>query len=235
MGYEWNDFMPFFKKYEELRKRADEIFDKVKNRYPNEVTCKLGCTDCCYALFDLTLVEAMYLNYQFYKNIKDKEERERILEEANRVDRKLYKLKRQLFREKQKGVPTESILEEVSKIKMKCPLLGDEGKCILYEHRPIICRLYGLPLSFDGRVKICNLSAFEAGKKYPAVFVDKIQDRLILLSKELVESIPTQYTKLWEVLVPLSMALLTEYNDEYLGIVNDPQGVIEFEIGGDDE
>jgi len=235
MGYDWNDFMPFFKKYEELQKRADRIFEEVKKRYPKEVRCKIGCTDCCYALFDLTLVEAMYINYQFFKNITDKKRQEEILEEANRIDRRVYKIKRKLFKEREKGVPTEKILEEASKIKMKCPLLDEEGRCILYEHRPVICRLYGLPLSFDGKVRTCSLSGFVPGKKYPVVFVDKLQDRLLMLSKELVESIPTRYTKLWEVLVPLSMALLTEYNEEYLGIVNETPGVVEFEIGGIDD
>ncbi len=234
MSYSLEDFMPFFKKYEELQKRADEIFIKIKEKYPEEVTCKIGCTECCYALFDLSLIEAMYINYQFNKNITDEKKKEEILEEANRIDRRLYKLKRQLYKEKEKGVPTEKILEEVSKIKMKCPLLDQDGRCILYEHRPIICRLYGIPLSFDGKVKTCRLSKFSPGKKYPAVFVDKIQDRLVLISKELVSSIPTQYTRLWDVFVPLSMALLTEYNEEYLGIINEPPaGVVEFEIGGD--
>ena len=237
MGYKLDDFVYFFEEYELLLKKADDIFLTVKQKYPEEVTCKEGCTDCCYALFDLTLIEAMYINFQFNKNITDKKQREEVLEEANKIDRKIYKLKRRLFKEKQKGKSTEEILEEVSKTKIRCPLLGEDSKCILYKYRPITCRLYGIPLSFDGKVKTCSLSNFVAGKKYPAVFVDKIQDQLILLSKKLVSSIPTRYTRLWEVLVPLSMALLTDYDDEYLGIVKDTPGYIEFEIGGgeDDE
>lgn len=29
-----------------------------------------------------------------------------------------------------------------------CALLGGEGECTVYDHRPVICRTYGLPLSY---------------------------------------------------------------------------------------
>ncbi len=90
----------------------------------------------------------------------------------------------------------------------------------MYEYRPITCRIYGLPLAVFGDVKICSKTGFIPGKKYETVFVDKINSRLFQLSTELVQSIPTKYTALNEVLVPLSMALLTDYNEEYLGIVS---------------
>ena len=62
-------------------------------------------------------------------------------------------------------------------------------------------------------------SGFDPGKSYVTVRMDKIQDRLLLLSQELVQSIPTRHTQLNEVLVPVSMALLNKYDNEYLGIV----------------
>lgn len=30
-----------------------------------------------------------------------------------------------------------------------CPLLDGEGACLLYAHRPVICRTHGLPIVFD--------------------------------------------------------------------------------------
>lgn len=59
------DFTPFFKKYEELSKKADSAFNRVSNEYQECVRCKVGCSDCCHALFDLTLIEAIYINHQF--------------------------------------------------------------------------------------------------------------------------------------------------------------------------
>ncbi len=41
--------------------------------------------------------------------------REEILESAGRIDRQVYKIKRWAFRERQKGVPEDKILEEIGK------------------------------------------------------------------------------------------------------------------------
>jgi hypothetical protein len=75
-------------------------------------------------------------------------------------------------------------------------------------------------MQIGGEVHTCSLSGFNPGQKYPTVFMDKIQDRLLDMSQRMVESLPTKHTRLAEVLVPLSMALLTEYDQDYLGLVD---------------
>jgi len=50
------------------------------------------------------------------------------------------------------------------------------------------------------------------------VFLDKLQDRLYLLSHELAGRLKTRYRELGSVLVPVSMALLTAYDEDYLGL-----------------
>ena len=55
----------FFKQYEDLVEQVDAAFEKVKKEYEQCVQCKVGCADCCHALFDLTLVEAMYIKSKF--------------------------------------------------------------------------------------------------------------------------------------------------------------------------
>jgi Fe-S-cluster containining protein len=212
------DFSEFFKKYEKLASGCAELFESLKNKYPEEITCKIGCVDCCYALFDLSLIEAMYINRKFYE-IVPQNIRKQVLERADRIDRQIYKIKRWAFKERQKGVPEDKILEEVGKKRVRCPLLSDDNRCLMYEFRPITCRLYGLPLVIGDEVKICPKTGFVLGKKYESIFMEKINQKLFNLSTELVRSIPTKHTALNEVLVPLSMALLTDYNEEYLGII----------------
>ena len=41
----------------------------------------------------------------------------------------------------------------LGKQRVKCPLLKDKKECILYDHRPIICRVYGVPFSLKGDKK----------------------------------------------------------------------------------
>ena len=59
---------------------------------------------------------------------------------------------------------------------------------------------------------------FKKGETYPAVNVDVLQKKLYELSEELVREVGSKYTRMAEMLVPLSMALLTDYNEEYLGV-----------------
>ena len=68
------DFTPYFEKYEDISATADELFlQEYKKSFQNGVTCEIKCADCCHALFDLTLIEAIYINHQFNKTFKGKE------------------------------------------------------------------------------------------------------------------------------------------------------------------
>ena len=214
---------PFFKKYEALLKTADDIFRKVAAEYPEKVKCRQGCSDCCYALFDLTLIEALYIKHHFdacYEGL----ERESRIEIANKIDRELYRLKRKAYKDLEAGKTEEQIFEELAAKKVRCPLLNDKNACDLYEQRPITCRIYGIPTSIAGKGHTCGLSGFLKGTAYPTVKLDIIQNKLFELSAELVTAIKSRYSRMGEMLVPLSMALLTEYDDVYLG-VKEPEDV----------
>jgi Fe-S-cluster containining protein len=216
------DFSPFFAQYENLAQEVDTLFQRVRQSCPQEVTCYLGCSECCYAMFDLTLVEAMYINQKFQEQLPA-DVQEEILERADQADRQAHRIKRQIYRSQQKGKDTDSILDEVGRQRLRCPLLSQQEQCLLYTYRPITCRLYGVPMSMEGVVSTCAHSGFEEGGKYPTVYMEKIYKRLQDISHALVQSIPTKHTHLAEVLVPLSMALLNSYDAEYLGIIQAPK------------
>jgi Fe-S-cluster containining protein len=213
------DVSSFFQEYEKLVQEVNTLFESVQQQCPDEVTCSIGCCDCCYAMFDLTLVEAMYINQRFQEQL-DEQSRTAILERANQADRQAYKIKRQAYKSRQQGVDPEKILQDIGRQKVRCPLLDESNQCLMYEFRPVTCRIYGIPMQIGGEVHTCSLSGFNPGQKYPTVFMDKIQDRLLDMSQRMVESLPTKHTRLAEVLVPLSMALLTEYDQDYLGLVD---------------
>jgi len=211
------DFEPYYEKYQSLVDQVEAVFKQVQTEHDECVSCKVGCSDCCHALFDLTLIEAMFIKHQFDK-VVPKEARQKIIERANIADRKVYKLKRDASKAHQEGKPENEILEDMAQQRLRCPMLDDDDKCEMYESRPITCRLYGIPTVIGGKAHTCGLSKFEEGKQYPTVKLDNIQRRLYEISFELAQAIKSRYPKLAEVLVPLSMALLTDYNEEYLGI-----------------
>jgi Fe-S-cluster containining protein len=218
------DINIYFTKYQEFMQGVDQIFNKMKNDYPQEVRCDQGCTECCFALFDLPLIEALYLNKKF--NELEPDLRTRILIEADKADRQTTKIKKELHKEHQKGVPEQEIIKKASRIKLRCPLLID-NKCVLYDHRPITCRLYGIPMDMGNITASCSESGFEAGKEYPGVHMNRVHDRLVSMSRELAEALNSKYPELHTMLVPLSMCLLTDYNKEYLGIKDESEPIPE--------
>jgi Fe-S-cluster containining protein len=211
------DFTPFFKQYEELLATVNAVFERVKGEYPECVKCKIGCSDCCYALFDLTLIEALYISHHFNKQFSGNP-KERLLEKADRADREVYKIKRSAYKDLEQGKSEDEILNHIAGLRVQCPLLDDEDQCSLYEYRPITCRFYGIPTAIGGKAHTCGKSGFVEGEQYPTVNLDIIHQKLYEISEELVKAIQSRYTKMADMLVPVSMAMLTDYNDEYLGI-----------------
>ncbi len=214
------DFSPFFDKYEELVKAADEVFKRVSKEHSECVKCEIKCSDCCHALFDLTLIEAIYINHKFKEKITGNA-KELVINRANDVDRQIYKIKRQAYKGLEAGSDEQKILARLAQDRARCPFLNDEDSCEMYESRPITCRFYGIPTSIGGAGYTCGISGFVEGEKYPTVNLDIIHGRLQQISADFVKEIKTEYIKLVDLLVPLSMALLTVYDEEYLGIKED--------------
>lgn len=211
------NFEPYIKKYKELVRQVDLAFQKVQQEYDDCVRCKVGCADCCHALFDLTLIEAIYIKQQFDTKYPE-EGREELIEKANKADRQVYQIKRQAHKDHQSGKTQEQILEELAAKRVRCPLLNSQDQCDLYEARPITCRLYGVPTVIGDQAHTCGLSGFEKGRSYPTAKLDAIQQKLYEISFQLSQEIKSRYPKIAEMLVPLSMALLTDYTEEYLGV-----------------
>ena len=210
------DFSKYFDEYKKLVAGADKAFAQIQQACPDKVTCKQGCCDCCYALFDLTLIEAMYLNYHFKKLPQDI--KNRVYLRADKADRKMAVAKKKAFRMQEKGEAREEVLKMVGQEKIRCPFLGDDDQCEMYEHRPITCRLYGVPQEIRGQAHVCGLSGFTPGSPYPTVKVERLQDSLVLLSNALVKGLDSKYDKLAAVFVPVSSAVLTVYDEDYLGV-----------------
>jgi Fe-S-cluster containining protein len=220
----------FFKEYESLVAQVDAVFEKVAGTFPAEVKCRQGCSDCCHAMFDVTLVEAMYLNSRFAQLAEQR--RNEILIEADKADRKAYKFKRQASRDAE-AVEQSEILARTAKERLRCPLLDQDDRCSLYEFRPITCRIYGIPLEIGGKSHTCGLSGFEPGKPYPAVKLERIQDMLLSLSNRILDAVGSGYSDFRLMHVPVSTALMTVYSDEYFG-VKTPQDSPESTGGGDE-
>jgi Fe-S-cluster containining protein len=107
-----------------LFKRMDEAYDQSANQ--SGFVCK-GCRDnCCLTrFFHHTLIEVLYIQSGMRALPVDK--KKRIREAAESAVKKMAELQRL-----QKSV------------RVMCPL-NEKERCVLYGHRPMICRLHGVP------------------------------------------------------------------------------------------
>ncbi len=115
---------PYINSLKEVFAKMDSMYEDAASHYG--LTCA-GCTDnCCYTRFyHHTLAEFLYMAEGFLS--REKTLREEI--EIRAVD----------VREK-----TEELDRKGDPVRLLCPLNFEE-KCVLYEYRPMICRLHGVP------------------------------------------------------------------------------------------
>jgi Fe-S-cluster containining protein len=104
--------------------------------------CKPGCYECCtVGFFDITLLDALHLRESLKK--VPAAIRKRVLEKANEQLDVLEK--KGAFSRKDPLLKTLASIDSISRrsAKMSCPALDEKGFCLIYEHRPHICRLFG--------------------------------------------------------------------------------------------
>jgi len=213
---------PYFEKYESLVTRSEEAFNRVKAAHSECVNCEEKCADCCFALFDLTLIEALYLHHRFNEKFKGSARIE-LVEKANRADRRIYKIKRKAFKELQSGRNEGELLAEMALERVRCPLLSEKDLCDLYEYRPLTCRFYGIPTAIGGAGHTCGKSGFKEGEKYPTVNLDAVHGQLQQISAELLRDIESKNVKLVDLLVPLSSAVIMDFDEVFLGVAEEPE------------
>ncbi len=124
--------------YLEVAEAWQAEFERQKQLYGDRIHCRRGCADCCSQMFQITEVEAAYVS----RGVKQlaPEVRARIEDRARAY---LPRRERILAHN---NVPDAWGSLPPAGLRLPCPALSDEGACTVYEHRPLICRKYGVPL-----------------------------------------------------------------------------------------
>nr|WP_320012825.1 dual specificity protein phosphatase family protein [uncultured Desulfobulbus sp.] len=100
--------------------------------------CGQGNSSCCFQPFDMLLIESHYLSKMINKSLSQ-DKRLEVIERAVAMTRKL----RELHHESP-GLSSEEFQQLSSQSGFRCPLLSDEGACLLYTARPLRCRLFAV-------------------------------------------------------------------------------------------
>lgn len=131
--------------YRSLLEQIDAWFHRCQQQLgPERIHCRAGCSACCRGLFDITLLDARLLQagVATLPPLLQQQVRERALARLPELLQRWpdfappYLLNR---------YPDEEWTEMPEDDLTPCPLLGDDGGCLVYPWRPMTCRLHGLP------------------------------------------------------------------------------------------
>jgi len=130
--------------YRRLLAEVDAWFAACQSAIPGQIACRAGCGACCRGLFDITLLDALLLRESFDR-LPEKLRRPTIDAALDRLAglRRAWPEFRSPFL--LNGMPDAEWTEMPEDDETPCPLLGDDGRCLVYEARPMTCRLHGLP------------------------------------------------------------------------------------------
>jgi Fe-S-cluster containining protein len=171
---------PFLRSYELMVDQADRAFQKMKEDHGSSMACELHCSECCHAVFGLFLIESA--NLKKYFDQLDAQKKKDVFLRCNETERGLKRLEKKL---ELHGEDPEMQTSILARERIRCPLLDDSNECVLYDHRPITCRVYGIPTKIQGKVRVCGKTKFDKGVSYPIFDLDGVYSYLYALSKEL--------------------------------------------------
>ena len=138
-------------RYRDILDRADAFFHQVAKGQPEQLQCN-GCSLCCYGLFEIGAADVAVIAaglarlHPARRNMIVRRAAE-IVEASDHPD-----LRECTPKEK------DAFLRRMAST--ACPNLSDEGRCMIYEHRPLVCRTFGLPLRDGNRYlgDVCDLN-----------------------------------------------------------------------------
>lgn len=113
-------------RYRELTGKVDAFFARVQTRHAADMRCGAGCDSCCRTRLTITGVEAAA--------VKD-----HVAAMAPEARARLGEVARRPY----------------DPANMRCAALEDDGRCLIYDGRPLVCRSHGVPVriygEYDGR------------------------------------------------------------------------------------
>lgn len=132
-------------RYTKLLAKVDDWFSACLSLLPDAISCRQGCSHCCRGLFDITLLDAALLKTGF--NLLPQAVQAAITEKAAVRVKGVQEIWPEFVPPFLLNVRPEEEWPEVlvEDDETPCVLLGSGGLCLVYDHRPLTCRLHGLP------------------------------------------------------------------------------------------
>ncbi len=132
------------REYRSLLGNVDAWFNRCLETGGTAFSCRGGCSACCRGLFDITLLDAFLLKSAF-SSLKPAIRKEVLQKSQLRLEELQQRWPGLQPPYLLNGLPDHEWTEMPEDDETPCPLLDAEGFCLIYNSRPLTCRLHGLP------------------------------------------------------------------------------------------
>lgn len=133
-------------RYAALLAEVDRWFASCMERHADQIACGRGCSSCCRGLFDITLLDALHLRrgFDLLPAGMQRDIRARAFSRLRDLEGEWPLFRHPWLLNPIPEAEWDLIMPEDDET--PCVLLSEQGSCLLYDCRPMTCRLNGIPL-----------------------------------------------------------------------------------------
>lgn len=137
---------PLLAPYRALLHEVDDWFRRCSLAAGEQIACHQGCSACCRGLFDITLLDACLVRdgCEQLPTALQGQARQAALRRITALQRQWPDFVQPYLLNRYPEAVWDEIMPDEDET--PCPLLGDDGLCMIYDSRPMTCRLHGIPM-----------------------------------------------------------------------------------------
>ena len=162
-----------------LYRKTDHWFQRATAALLGKVPCRLGCTSCCIGPFPITLLDVQTLQQGLAGLPPDHRHRieQRAIGQTTQMETAFPQLTHTDLLDTWSDQAIDRLVTEFHD--QPCPALGADGRCGIYDHRPLVCRSMGIPTEDGGLTHgACEIQTFIPIVRLPSAFREE-ENRLL--------------------------------------------------------
>jgi Fe-S-cluster containining protein len=175
-----------------LFEKTSRSFDRAKAALLDQLPCCQGCSHCCVGLFPVTLLDRQEIQRGLRALPEDQRTRiERTAaEQATALTAVAPELITNQYIDQWPDRESDRLIEQFCAL--PCPALEQDGRCGLYQFRPLACRSMGIP-SDDG-VLVTGACAIQTSVPLirPSNIIREEENHLVLMEAVRLEELRNQ-------------------------------------------
>ena len=132
-----------------LFRTAEQWFDRGRAALFDAIPCRRGCSRCCIGPFAITILDHRELQ-QGLANLPAHQRGEiesRASAQIANIEQRFPELTASPYLDQWTSSDVDALVTAFADL--PCPALDEDGSCLVYAHRPLTCRMMGLPMEME--------------------------------------------------------------------------------------